>query len=52
MDNAKAFDAMDDLTKLVFLLGSLPPEAQREMIRKFTDETNGAIRACSVRPGA
>lgn len=42
---------LDDLTKLVYLLGSLPPDAQREMIRKFTDETNGAIRAYSVKSG-
>ena len=42
---------LDDLTKLVYLLGSLPPDAKREMIRKFTDETIGAIRAYSVKSG-
>lgn len=42
---------LDDLTKLVYLLGSLPPDIQREMIRKFTDETIGANRACSIKSG-
>ena len=51
-DFNQAAPQMDDLTLLVYLLGSLPLDTQREMIRKFTDETNGALRACSVRHGA
>lgn len=48
-DITQATAQMDDLTRLVAILGSMPAAEQRAMIQKFTDEANGALRVLNAR---